>query len=246
MSAERWRPNRLNSLRGEDAPVMREILQRLDVYLASVQASIDELETDLGGVPTSSWGGYSLFKPSAGIYRWLPDATQNGTSTAGNMVNGDLYLTMIYTDVDLTFDRVGVRIVAAGSAGAVVRIGAFNLNANGLPGTVAWDAGTVSAENANTTALITINQTLTAGTTWWVGAVLQGNPGTKPTWITAHEASTPRWGSSSGFSLRGGGGLMCSGVTGALTASPSISNWEAGSGNQAGAPNMPSIGLRMT
>jgi hypothetical protein len=71
----------------------------------------------------------------------------------------------------ITVDRIAVNIQAAGSAGAVVRLGIYESN-NGVPGALVLDAGTVDATSTGTKT-ITISQTLAAGY-YYLVAVGQG------------------------------------------------------------------------
>jgi hypothetical protein len=64
----------------------------------------------------------------------------------------------------LSFDRISIRTSSTYSGTSSVRLGLFNCNlTTGKPSTVAFDAGTVSTNAANTTFEITISQTPVSG-----------------------------------------------------------------------------------
>jgi hypothetical protein len=75
--------------------------------------------------------------------------------------------------------RIAVYVWAAGSAGSVVRVGAYN-DDNGIPGTLIFDAGTISSTTAFQDREITTSQTLPAGR-FWLAAVVQGGADTLAT-----------------------------------------------------------------
>jgi hypothetical protein len=87
-------------------------------------------------------------------------ATTNTTAT----LNRTNYMPF-YLSETTTFDSIAIRTGSNFSGTAVVRLGVYN-NSGGIPTTVAFDAGTVSATVASTNYPITINQTLNAGWYW--------------------------------------------------------------------------------
>lgn len=89
------------------------------------------------------------------------------TSTTNfTMVANRTYYMPFYLSEATTFDRIAIRTGSNFSGTATVRLGVYN-NSGGIPTTVAFDAGTVSATASNTTYTITINQTLSAGWYWF-------------------------------------------------------------------------------
>lgn len=71
------------------------------------------------------------------------------------------------------FDRISID-VSAPSVGSSVRLGIYNDNGSGFPGSLVLDAGTVSSASIGTKE-ITIAQTLDAGM-YWLGYVSNGAP----------------------------------------------------------------------
>ena len=72
--------------------------------------------------------------------------------------------------VECTADRIACEVTAIGSAGAVVRLGIYACNANGMPGALVLDAGTVAADDIAGIKEITINQPLRPGRYWLCAA----------------------------------------------------------------------------
>jgi hypothetical protein len=72
----------------------------------------------------------------------------------------------------VTLAEIGVALVAAGSAGATVRLGIYS-DAGGVPSTLAIDAGVIDATGAAGWRGITISLPLAAGR-WWLAAACQG------------------------------------------------------------------------
>lgn len=80
-----------------------------------------------------------------------------------------------------TLDRLGVHVTSAGTSGAVVRLGLRSWDtATGLPGAVLVDGGTADATGTGLVE-VTISQAVTAGTPYFLTAVIQGGAGTRPT-----------------------------------------------------------------
>jgi hypothetical protein len=104
---------------------------------------------------------------TAGRYIAPPDGWGTGFLTGV----GYLRCKQLSIPTTITVDRIAVNIQAAGSAGAVVRLGIYESN-NGVPGALILDAGTVDATSTGTKT-ITISQTLAAGY-YYLAAVGQG------------------------------------------------------------------------
>jgi hypothetical protein len=77
-----------------------------------------------------------------------------------------------------TFDQVGLYIAVGGSAGAVIRLGVYADDGEGVPTTLVADWGTIVATAAGG---FTISISWTpAADLYWLAGVLQGSPGTPP------------------------------------------------------------------
>lgn len=83
-----------------------------------------------------------------------------------------LDLVPIWVSTSTPVDQIGVMVATAGSAGSTARLGIFNAKADGMPGTVRLDAGTVDTSSTGVKAA-TISQTLPVGE-YFLGAVPQG------------------------------------------------------------------------
>lgn len=77
----------------------------------------------------------------------------------------------------VTLDRIQVQHFTTQAAGEVARLGIYNDNGRGYPGTLLLDAGTVDLSTAIATKSITINQAVAAGL-YWLVCVKQGTGST--------------------------------------------------------------------
>lgn len=125
-----------------------------------------------------------------------------------------------------TVTKIGAEVTVAGNAGSKVRLGIYNDDDTGIPGTLLIDAGVIAGDSA-TVQEITISQALTPGL-YWFALVAQVVTTTAPTVRSAGAAPTVLLPHSS--ALPGAGavalGWAATGVTGALPSpwpSPSAS-----------------------
>lgn len=183
---------------------------------------------------------------AADLVSWLPEVASNewvaksaisAPSTAFG--NGDARFHRLFVP-GKTYKTIAVAVTVGGSAGAVIRMGVYAWQGNGLPpGALLFDAGTVAATGTSETLSIAINQTLPLGFVW-IGAVGQGAPTTPPTWryLGSTVDVTGRYSSVSGGALFGSAQeyawSISGGAAGALPASPV---WTA-------AYNSPIVGLQ--
>lgn len=125
-----------------------------------------------------------------------------------------------YLPVQTTFDRIACRTTSAHVGTSTVRMGVYNAGSDGFPTTVAFDAGTVSANAASTLYEITISQTLSAG--WYCLAANQQTIATTPRFFSA---ATP-FGLvtvDNTFSTNGSAGtLRETGITGAFATAGTV------------------------
>lgn len=99
--------------------------------------------------------------------------------SSGSMPEGRLCATPYWAPRAISFSSFSIAVVTTpGSAGSIVRIGAYN-DDNGLPGSLLFDAGTVDSTTTGTKEIL-INQTLPAGR-FWLAAVIQGGAATVAT-----------------------------------------------------------------
>jgi hypothetical protein len=175
------------------------------------ESQVTNLVTDLAAKKPAAAASLLIAKLTAND--WV---TFNNTSAAMATANtqGREYCQIVQFPYDVTLDRLSVYVATAGSAGAVVRLGIRNDN-NGRPGTVLLDAGTAATTTSDSFATITVSQTLTANTLYWLSATHQGTPVTgtlfryPATWNGGQVGGTSQDRSS-------GMGYYQSGVTGAL------------------------------
>jgi hypothetical protein len=145
-------------------------------------------------------------------------------TTAANPGNGTARYVPFWVPKTATFDRISIRTVTTpGSAGAVIRLGIYNDNGAGKPGSLLLDAGTIDATAAVGLQEITINQSLTAGL-YWLVAVPQGAPTTAATTqIVSSAISNGPYNASAG-TVQYGWLSAAAGVTGALPGTANVSS----------------------
>lgn len=140
-------------------------------------------------------------------------------ATAGPGTNNRLWYTPFVVHRTTTFDRIAVWLVAAGSAGSVIRMGIYS-NVNDLPSALILDAGSVAIDTGiGAFREITINQQLTPGM-YWLASVCQYTGSPTFTGMSIPSITVP----SSGNTVSGV--KFEANVTGALpsTATPGVAN----------------------
>jgi hypothetical protein len=97
-----------------------------------------------------------------------------GAATVEPLTVDRAYAVPVDLDQPRTLDRIGVSVTTAGAAGSVVRLGAYQTGADGLPGARIADFGTVDSTTTGDKEL-TINQTISAtfGRRIWLVAAPQ-------------------------------------------------------------------------
>lgn len=171
------------------------------VYICTV-AGTPGTWTQSGGSGTPPGGsGYTTGRYVGGRF-----VSTGAGSIAAEAV---MYAIPILVHGSFTADRITVYQVAAGAAGAVVRLGIYNDNGNVLPGTRLLDAGTYDATTGTNVAKeITISQALTSNV-YWLVAVIQGGAVSRPSILSCSAGSpaidyltdTALFGNLSGFSV---------------------------------------------
>jgi hypothetical protein len=76
-----------------------------------------------------------------------------------------LYFIPFFVSENASFDRILVRSASTFVGTATIRLGVYN-NADDVPTSLLFDAGTASVTAANQTATITISETINAGWYW--------------------------------------------------------------------------------
>jgi len=124
----------------------------------------------------AAYGSVHGVGSKTGVYYYLPC---NSTGTANTLGNGTARVFPVFFSSAVTLTRIGAEVTGAGEANSVVRLGIYNDNGTGFPGTVLLDAGTIDGTSA-TIQEITISQAVPAGL-FWMCAVVQAAPTTQPT-----------------------------------------------------------------
>lgn len=151
--------------------------------------------------------------------------TQLSTSvTAVIPGNGTLYLSPVVFERETHIDQLAVNVTVIGSAGSVVRLGAYvddpdNPGTPDLTADPLFDLGTVSTESTGLRG-ITLNWYPVGR--FWLAAVQQGTPATRATY-SMHTPGATQVRPAGAFTTLAGGARYKTGITGALAALTSLS-----------------------
>lgn len=180
--------------------------------------------------------------PAGGLHRhvfvsgWYHFPAGN-TATINATLNRQYYIPFpVYQACTVT--AIACSVTTLGAAGAVVRLGIYNSDANGLPGTLLIDGGTVASTGTGAKE-VTISQALTPGI-YWLAVVPQVVTCslTALVGVNAYGAL----GSPSNQAATPIGGYFEAGITGAL-ANRAASDATLGGNFQS---NVPRVGLKVT
>lgn len=131
------------------------------------------------GLTIAASGGNSY---AHGIYpisgRYIAPQSVHGAAGTRQLTDQVLELMPFVLAKATTFDRVGIFISGAASAGGTLRCGLY-ADSSGVPGAKLQDSGTVAATGTGDTT-ITVSWTLAPGR-YWYGLVAQGASVTQPT-----------------------------------------------------------------
>ena len=194
-------------------------------------ADYDTEWADIDGLlPSGGAAGEVLVKQSATDFDvdwgsrkdiWFP-ITQRLYGSVANataaVATDTAHFSPVYFPVATQVDEITISIFAAGSAGAVVRLGIYTQGTDGLPDALILDAGTVAADSTGVKAIV-VNETVT-GLVWCVavpqvaGSTIRSATGVNQLYATG----TPTIIQAHGFSQSGfASGALPTTVTGALT-----------------------------
>lgn len=126
------------------------------------------------------------------FYQWSPGMRRNqGQAAATNL---RLYATRRVFTEDTVTAELGLKVQAAGSAGAVCRLMIFNDNGTGgaYPGTLLADLGTIDATSIGE-KMLAWSATISRGTALWAAALPTGWTTTAPqfVWLYSNEYGNP-------------------------------------------------------
>jgi hypothetical protein len=109
---------------------------------------------------------------------WYPPAT---LTTTNYPANGDFRCWRLMLP-PCRIVSLCVEVTTAGSASALGRLGAYTEGADGVPESLAFDAGTVAANSTGAKRAVLATPYVHGGGPLWVGCAVQGAPTTVPTW----------------------------------------------------------------
>lgn len=165
--------------------------QATQAELDAVQAELDAHES----ATTSALAGkapmataYPAFKSGHYYYAGSP----GGNATSGALGNGTPRVLPMIVPYAVSIAKIGAEFTVAGDNVSILRLGVWNDDGTGIPGTLALDAGSISTGTSDSgtvatggtpgTYEITLGSplVLTPGL-YWLGAVVQGVTVTQPT-----------------------------------------------------------------
>lgn len=143
-----------------------------------------------------------------------------GPGTSNTLGNNTVRVRQLRLLQDTPITAIGVTYTAAGQSGATFRIGIWNDNGTGYPGTLYWDAGSVAVDATPGKASISSSRTIPAGD-YWIGGAVQNAGTTQPTMQTENGAvqSMPMTDATSGTFAAGYSQTSVSGAFGTFSAS---------------------------
>lgn len=167
-------------------------------------------------------GPRSFTYVSAAYYSAL-QSTDSAASNSAALTNGDCYFIPIIILSAVTAASLAIRLNTNGSLGSVARLGIFNDNGSGKPGTVLLDAGTVATNTGAgaTPREIAISQALAASTWYWLACAQQGGAATGAVIRTINRIFTAmEWDST--VASTPPGGYKATGITGVFANNPTV------------------------
>ncbi len=123
--------------------------------------------------PAGPATGLPFLLPSFPALKGGPSVSSTGIAAA--MVANRLYMTRLISPAALAVSELGIRVATAGAAGTLARLGIYHAQADGMPGDLLVDAGAVPTD-AIAYVSVAINQSLAAGTVYWLAAIFSGAP----------------------------------------------------------------------
>lgn len=114
---------------------------------------------------------------TSGAYYYT--SSPNGVVPSNTLGVGTLRVVPWVVPKPLSISRIGAEIATVGEAGSKLRLGVYNDNGSGLPGTLLFDSGQINGDSA-TVQEITATRVIPAGL-YWVGGVVQSVTTTQPT-----------------------------------------------------------------
>jgi len=180
------------------ADLVTDLPADFEVFGQAVATSMADL---LGGA-----SGYLLSKASATDmdFAWIADTTSvspavpwktgshywpAGTKTTGAGAVNTTYYQPIIIPSTTTLTKLSVNTASTYAGTGAVRLGIYNMDANGEPSTVKLDAGTVATTAASTMYQITISQAITPGI-YFLAANMQTAAAT-PNFVSFSAISVP-------------------------------------------------------
>ncbi len=166
---------------------------------------VSSLYEELGSAPGAVFSGIGVPYKSGGF--WAAGKTFTSASTIGSGILG--LFPMVLTR-SIGFDRIGVYVTSAGSAGTAIRMGIYTSNTSGMPyqlvsGSEVTQAGDSGSTTSSTGSTISVS--LTPGR-YYVAAVTQVPSGTEP---SVNRATSGHW------SVNAGGSTNYSELTSAIS-----------------------------
>lgn len=174
----------------------------------------------ISGPAVIASGGAAGSSYKAGAWLFPPLAP-----TTAALSNGVMSAARVAISEPTNITAIAAEVTVAGSAGSVVRLGIYNDNGHGYPGSIMVDAGTIDGTVVGV-ATITFDgfsgrptPVVTAAGTYWIVGVSQGAPATNPTVrINSGTAHGVLFATAAAGMINNSTSYTMSGVTGGLPA----------------------------
>jgi hypothetical protein len=200
-----------------------------------IRTLLDDADADTALATLAAIGAMQRIEVGGTVYHIYDGGTVSSAVASLNV----MVAAPFPVDRACTADRLSVRVTTGGTTGAVVRLGIYNDNGKGKPGSLLLDAGTVPSTGTGLQE-ITISQALSPGLYWLAQVAqvaqctMQSSSGvTSGTKITTNPANLIQFGHS---------GFAQNSVSGAL---PNPFVPITSDGNPA-SPQLPRIAVRIT
>lgn len=148
-----------------DAILERNHIPYSATVLGNILANVKWINTaippvDIGSklINTGADFGAVFYPPG---YRWLGANTE---ITDGTFLNDKMILIPFTIPRSVTLTEVGVEVAAIGNINSATRVGIYNSDIDGLPGTLNWDSGQTIPLDSIGVKYITISRLLSSGT----------------------------------------------------------------------------------
>jgi hypothetical protein len=148
-----------------------------DTWATTVATDVNANSDDIADLPGTyvARSGLPRQRPSNGYVMSVGSAITTVTPTADSLRISPLWLPN-----GGTIDRIGCEVTTAGASGSLTRLGLYEANADGRPGGLLANPGTVSSATTGNKEIALGSPLALAPGIYWAAVVTQGSPSTLP------------------------------------------------------------------